>query len=45
MEPTPEPADDETDDESEETQAAAPVINQDGRRDRQDRAPEVTAYL
>ena len=33
------------DDVSEETLAAAPVIYEDGRRDRQDRAPEVTVYL
>jgi hypothetical protein len=33
------------DDVSEETLAAAPVVYEDGRRDRQDRAPEITGYL
>lgn len=33
------------DDVTEEQLAAAPVIYEDGRRDRQDRAPEITRYL
>ncbi len=33
------------DDVSEEELAAAPVIYEDGKRDRQDRAPEITGYL
>lgn len=33
------------DDATEEELAAAPVIFEDGKRDRQDRAPKVTAYL
>ncbi len=33
------------DDASEEELAAAPIIFEDGKRDRQDRAPEITAYL
>ncbi len=33
------------DDVSEEELAAAPVIFEDGKRDRQDRAPEITGYL
>lgn len=33
------------DDATEEELAAAPVIYEDGKRDRQDRAPVITAYL
>ena len=33
------------DDVTETELAAAPVIYEDGKRDRQDRAPEITAYL
>lgn len=33
------------DDVSEEELAAAPVIYEDGKRDRQDREPEITGYL
>ena len=33
------------DDVSEETLAAAPVVYEDGKRDRQDRAPEITGHL
>lgn len=33
------------DDASEETLAAAPVIYEDGKRDRQDRAPDIVSYL
>ncbi|WP_149195131.1 GFA family protein [Luteimonas suaedae] len=33
------------DDVDEETLAAAPTIYEDGKRDRQDRAPDITGYL
>ena len=33
------------DDVSEEDLAAAPAIYEDGKRDRQDREPEITGYL
>lgn len=33
------------DDASESELAAAPVVYEDGKRDRQDRAPEITSYL
>jgi hypothetical protein len=33
------------DDVTEEALAAAPLVYEDGKRDRQDRAPEITSYL